>query len=230
MTTKKQNKNKVNAQEVAQVINAAAVAAAAQAAAAVEAVAARADINAAVAADLRATAENVQAAAAAAADKAAADKVAAAAEVLHNLCGSDSATIARTLVAEQLRKQAENRAAAVAAAKAAERGAATYCERMQVNKELLVNNLSQLLKRVKNGTLMPCDCLRNVDFKQFRAYMVERHKLSEGETPKRGWSVWYALQYCEKQVKAAAAKGDAQARNYLLNSRAELQNAANRLF
>jgi hypothetical protein len=230
MATKKQNNQQANAQAVAQVINAAAVAAAAQAAAAVAAVAERTDINAAAAADLRATAENVQAAAAAAADKAAADKAAAAAETLHNLCGCDSATIARVLVTEQLRKQAENRAAAVAAAKAAERGAATYCERMQVNKELLVNNLSQLLKRVKNGSLIPCDCLRDVDFKHFRAYMIERHKLSEGETPKRGWSVWYALQYCEKQVKAAAAKGNAQARNYLLNSRAELQSAANRLF
>ena len=75
---------------------------------------------------------------------------------------------------------------------------ATYNERMQVNKSLLVGNLSKLWKDCTTGTLIPRDVLTLTkdEFAEFRAYMCERHGLKAGEQPRKGWSVWYALQFC----------------------------------
>jgi len=107
---------------------------------------------------------------------------------------------------------------------------ATYQERMQINKSALVGNLSKLFKDCTNGTILPAACIKKEDFAEFRAYMVARHKLQDGESPRRGWSVWYALQFCESKVKAAAANGDKSAQNYLRQERARMQEQANKLF
>jgi len=109
---------------------------------------------------------------------------------------------------------------------------ATYNERMQVNKSLLVGNLSKLWKDCTTGTLIPRDVLvlTKEQFGEFRAYMCERHGLKAGEQPRKGWSVWYALQFCEKRVAQAAkdesAPTHAKAVAYLRKSRAQLQDAA----
>lgn len=114
----------------------------------------------------------------------------------------------------------------------AQRTNATYVERMHVNKSLLVGNLSKLWKDCTTGTLIPRDVLTltKEQFGEFRAYMCERHGLQAGECPRKGWSVWYALQFCEKQVKKAAtdesAPTHAKAVAYLRKSRAQLQDAA----
>ena len=113
---------------------------------------------------------------------------------------------------------------------------ATYNERMQVNKSALVGNLSKLFKDVTKGAIIPADVVGvdKKDFAEFRAYMIERHKLGENESPARGWSVWYALQFCEKRIKAAAADENApthkKAVAYLRQTRAAMQEQANKLF
>jgi hypothetical protein len=113
---------------------------------------------------------------------------------------------------------------------------ATYNERMQVNKSLLVGNLSKLWKDCTTGTLIPRDVLTLTkdEFAEFRAYMCERHGLKAGEQPRKGWSVWYALQFCEKRVKAAAqdenAPTHAKAVAYLRKTRANLQDQAAKMF
>jgi len=122
--------------------------------------------------------------------------------------------------------------AAKGASKQARTDVATYNERMQVNKCLLVGNLSKLWKDCTTGTLIPRDVLTLAkdEFAEFRAYMCERHGLKAGEQPRKGWSVWYALQFCEKRVKAAAqdenAPTHAKAVAYLRNTRAKLQEKA----
>lgn len=109
---------------------------------------------------------------------------------------------------------------------------ATYVERMHVNKALLCQNLSKLWRDCTTGTLIPRDVLTltKEQFGEFRAYMCERHGLKAGEQPRKGWSVWYALQFCEKLVKKAAtdesAPTHAKAVAYLRKSRAQLQDAA----
>lgn len=113
---------------------------------------------------------------------------------------------------------------------------ATYIERMHVNKALLCQNLSKLWKDCTTGTLIPRDVLAldKSRFDEFRKYMCERHGLQAGASPRKGWSVWYALQFCEQQVKAAAADESApthaKAVAYLRKSRAALQESANKLF
>lgn len=113
---------------------------------------------------------------------------------------------------------------------------ATYNERMHVNKALLCQNLSKLWKDCTTGTLIPRDVLTltKEQFAEFRTYMCERHGLQAGESPRKGWSVWYALQFCEKQVAKAAkdesAPTHAKAVAYLRKSRAALQESANKLF
>lgn len=117
-----------------------------------------------------------------------------------------------------------------------EKATATYNERMQVNKSLLVGNLSKLWKDCTTGTLIPRDVLtlRKEQFAEFRAYMCERHGLNAGEQPRKGWSVWYALQFCEKAVKVAAqdenAPTHAKAVAYLRKTRANLQEQAQKMY
>ena len=108
---------------------------------------------------------------------------------------------------------------------------ATYLQRMQVNKALLVCSLSKLFADIRKHTI--CPDVINVeknDFSRFRAYMVQRHKLEEGQTPARGWSVWYGLQWYEKEIKRAANDEKnanwKKANNYLRITRAALQEKA----
>ena len=108
---------------------------------------------------------------------------------------------------------------------------ATYLQRMQVNKDLLVGSLSKLFADLRKHTICPdvIDIEKN-DFARFRAYMVQRHKLEEGQTPVRGWSVWYGLQWYEKEIKRVANDEKnacwKKANNYLRITRAALQEKA----
>jgi len=115
---------------------------------------------------------------------------------------------------------------------------ATSLERKQINRDLLVKNLSKLYKDLRTGTIIPREVLEIAKdaamFKDFRDYMIKRHNLKEGEQPKRGWSVWFALEWCEKQIKAAAADeanpSHAKAVAYLRAKKAELQDKAAKLY
>ena len=133
-------------------------------------------------------------------------------------------------------KQVANASESAKAAAKQSRTNATYIERMHVNKALLCQNLSKLWKDCTTGTLIPRDVLAldKNRFAEFRAYMCERHGLQACASPRKGWSVWYALQFCEKQVKAAAADESApthaKAVAYLRKSRANLQEQAAKMF
>lgn len=115
---------------------------------------------------------------------------------------------------------------------------ATSLERKQINRDLLVKNLSKLYKDLRTGTIIPREVLEIAKdaamFKEFRDYMIKRHNLKDGEQPKRGWSVWYALEWCEKQIKAAAADeaspSHAKAVAYLRAKKEELQDKAAKLY
>lgn len=105
---------------------------------------------------------------------------------------------------------------------------ATYLQRMQINKNLLVGSLSKLFADIRKHTICPdVITLEKSDFANFRAYMVQRHKLEEGQTPSRGWSVWFGLQWYEKQIKKVANNEThacwKKANNYLRITRAALQ-------
>lgn len=101
---------------------------------------------------------------------------------------------------------------------------ATYLERMQTNKELLCNNLSQLFKSLKRDTTLP---KIDYNFDEFKKYMLDRY---EGKEPKRGYSRWYALQWAEKFIKKEAKKGNKTAKNYLIKSKLQLQEDAQKLY
>lgn len=108
---------------------------------------------------------------------------------------------------------------------------ATYLQRMQANKNLLVGSLSKLFADIRKHTICPdVITLEKSDFASFRAYMIARHKLEEGQTPQRGWSVWYGLQWYEKEIKRVANDEKntnwKKANNYLRITRADLQEKA----
>lgn len=108
---------------------------------------------------------------------------------------------------------------------------ATYLQRMQINKNLLVGSLSKLFADIRKHTICPdVITIEKNDFARFRAYMVQRHKLEEGQTPSRGWSVWYGLQWYEKEIKRIASDEKnanwKKANNYLRITRAALQEKA----
>ena len=108
---------------------------------------------------------------------------------------------------------------------------ATYLQRMQANKSLLVGSLSKLFADIRKHTICPdVISIEKNDFARFRAYMVQRHKLEEGQTPVRGWSVWYGLQWYEKEIKRVANIETHEcwkkANNYLRLTRAALQEKA----
>lgn len=105
---------------------------------------------------------------------------------------------------------------------------ATYLQRMQTNKNLLVGSLSKLFADIRKHTICPdVVTIEKNDFARFRAYMVQRHKLGEGQAPARGWSVWYGLQWYEKEIKRVANDDKnanwRKANNYLRITRAALQ-------
>lgn len=108
---------------------------------------------------------------------------------------------------------------------------ATYLQRMQANKNLLVGSLSKLFADIRKHTICPdIIAIEKNDFTRFRAYMVQRHKLEDGQTPARGWSVWYGLQWYEKEIKRVANDEKHEywkrANNYLRITRAALQEKA----
>jgi hypothetical protein len=108
---------------------------------------------------------------------------------------------------------------------------ATYLQRMQTNKNLLVGSLSKLFADIRKHTICPdVIAIEKNDFARFRAYMVQRHKLEDGQTPARGWSVWYGLQWYEKEIKRVANDEKnanwKKANNYLRITRAALQEKA----
>ena len=108
---------------------------------------------------------------------------------------------------------------------------ATYLQRMQANKSLLVGSLSKLFADIRKHTICPdVISIEKNDFARFCAYMVQRHKVEEGQTPVRGWSVWYGLQWYEKEIKRVANiethEGWKKANNYLRITRAALQEKA----
>lgn len=109
--------------------------------------------------------------------------------------------------------------------------AATYLQRMQANKNLLVCSLSKLFADIRKHTICPdVITLEKSDFARFRAYMIARHKLEDGASPARGWSVWYSLQWYEKEIKRVAKDEKhaccKKANNYLRITRAALQEKA----
>jgi hypothetical protein len=109
--------------------------------------------------------------------------------------------------------------------------AATYLQRMQANKNLLVGSLSKLFADIRKHTICPdVITIEKNDFARFRAYMIQRHKLEEGASPKKGWSVWYGLQWYEKEIKRVANDEKhaswKKANNYLRITRAALQEKA----
>jgi hypothetical protein len=109
--------------------------------------------------------------------------------------------------------------------------AATYLQRMQANKNLLVGSLSKLFADIRKHTICPdVIAIEKNDFARFRAYMIQRHKLEEGASPKKGWSVWYGLQWYEKEIKRVANIETHEcwkkANNYLRITRAALQEKA----
>lgn len=115
---------------------------------------------------------------------------------------------------------------------------ASSLERKQINCKLLKCNLSQLFKRCTSETTIPAELVKlakeAASFSSFRSHMVARHKLPEGaEYPRNGWSPWYALEWFEQQVKAAAADESNPAHKkavaYLRKTRAELQDEAAKL-
>lgn len=108
---------------------------------------------------------------------------------------------------------------------------ATYLQRMQANKNLLICSLSKLFADIRKHTICPdVITLEKSDFANFRAYMIQRHKLEDGQKPARGWSVWFGLQWYEKEIKRVANDEKhacwKKANNYLRITRATLQEKA----
>ena len=129
-----------------------------------------------------------------------------------------------------MKNQAQNQAAQ-AAQVSNTKDIATYMQRMQANRNLLVCSLSKLFADIRKHTICPdAISIEKNDFARFREYMVGRHKLEAGQTPKKGWSVWYGLQWYEKEIKRVANDDKnanfKRASNYLRITRAALQEKA----
>lgn len=116
---------------------------------------------------------------------------------------------------------------------------ATYSERMQINRDACTKSPKIAYKAIRDYSAIPSELLAlavdSVAFSSFIAYMKDRHGIAQEDktsAPKKGWSIWYALQWAEKQVKQAADDQTHQAHKkaveYLRKNRAELQNVANK--
>jgi len=93
---------------------------------------------------------------------------------------------------------------------------ATYIQRMQADKAAMTS-LSKLWKNLHTDALCANALPAKDDakaFGDFRDYMKKRHNIEGDETPARGWSVWYALQWCEKSIKESAKNGNALAKKW----------------
>lgn len=130
--------------------------------------------------------------------------------------------------------QVEN--AQAKAAKVAQ-AACAYIERMQVNKYACTSSPKIAYKAIRDYSTIPSDlftlAVESAAYASYLAYMKNRHGIpAEDKTsaPAHGWSVWYALQWAEQQVKAAAADeahpAHAKAVAYLRKTRAQLQAQA----
>lgn len=116
---------------------------------------------------------------------------------------------------------------------------ATYAERMQINKDACTKSPKIAYKAIRDYSAIPSDLLAlavdSVAFSSFVQYMKDRHGIAQEDktiSPKKGWSIWFALQWAEKQVKAAADDpthaAHKKAVEYLRKNRAELQDVANK--
>lgn len=111
---------------------------------------------------------------------------------------------------------------------------AKYLERMHVNKDLCTASPKHAYKLIFENSTIPSELLtlavKSAAYVSYLQYMKKRHNIKEEDkttSPKRGWSVWYALEWAEKQVKQAAEDkvhpAHAKAVEYLRKTRAELQ-------
>ena len=116
---------------------------------------------------------------------------------------------------------------------------ATYSERMQINRDACTKSPKIAYKAIRDYSSIPADLLAltvdSASFSSFVQYMKDRHGISQDDkttSPKKGWSIWFALQWAEKQVKQAADDKNhpahAKAVEYLRKNRAELQNSVNK--
>lgn len=116
---------------------------------------------------------------------------------------------------------------------------ATYSERMQINRDACTKSPKIAYKAIRDYSTIPSDLLAlavdSAAFSSFIQYMKDRHGITQEDkttSPKKGWSIWYALQWAEKQVKQAAEDethpAHKKAVEYLRKNRAELQDVANR--
>ena len=116
---------------------------------------------------------------------------------------------------------------------------ATYSERMQINRDACTKSPKIAYKAIRDYSAIPSDLLAlavdSASFSSFIRYMKDRHGIVQEDkttSPKKGWSIWYALQWAEKQVKQAAEDethpANKKAVAYLRKNRAELQDMANK--
>ena len=123
------------------------------------------------------------------------------------------------------------------ATKQAQVSTCAYIERMQINKHLCTASPKIAYKVARENSLIPSELFdlacESVAYRDYIAYMKERHNIAADDktsAPARGWSVWYALQWAEKQVKAAANDATHPAHTkavaYLRKTRAQMQDAA----
>lgn len=116
---------------------------------------------------------------------------------------------------------------------------ATYSERMQINRDACTKSPKIAYKAIRDYSAIPSDLLTlaidSAAFSSFIQYMKDRHGIEQADkttSPKKGWSIWYALQWAEKQVKQAAEDethpAHRKAVEYLRKNRAELQDVANK--
>lgn len=111
---------------------------------------------------------------------------------------------------------------------------AKYLDRMHVNKDLCTSSPKHAYKLIFENSAIPSELLTlavgSASYISYLQHMKKRHNIKEEDkttSPKRGWSLWYALEWAEKQVKQAAEDNahpaHAKAVEYLRKTRAELQ-------
>lgn len=104
--------------------------------------------------------------------------------------------------------------------------ALVYIDRVRTQKSKLqsISRKYRALIEIYGNVLQGCK------FVDFLEYMKKRHKIETNETPKRGWSDFYAIQFAEDFAKRAAKDtahpAHASARVYLLNEKLIAQAVA----
>ena len=124
--------------------------------------------------------------------------------------------------AEKQAKAAKKQAKAAEAAETEAKKftpALVYIDRVRTQKSKLqsISRKYRALIEIYGNVLQGCK------FVDFLEYMKKRHKIETKETPKRGWSDFYAIQFAEDFAKRAAKDtahpAHASARVYLLNEK-----------